>query len=558
VTEAKQVFGFIAAGGLVGAVAGNALARLALVAAAPGTLLLISAVLLIGAAGFLRVITAPRSRAAGQDLEVPVLGALPHHLRADRYFRLLGLLALLPALSAIFIDFLFKATVAAHTTSAQIPTTVANAYLVQSAVALGVELLVARLLLRRTGVTRTLLLLPFGLLAVGAGFLVAGGLVLALALRVVDAGLRPSLNRVGTELLYLPVSPAHRRLLKPSIDTLGQRGGQALGSLALLAMLPLTRATTWVSGALLATTLGWIWVVHALRPLYLQRFQAQLGGGRTLVDPPQLDIASAEVLVSALGLPDAGQVLASLELLAGGGRLGLIPALILYHPDPVVVRAALEILATTGRPDVAAMLPTLLRHADPEVRAAAARRWLASGQDATPLRPMATDPHPSVRSAALVALSALPGSQAELEAMATIVRVGTSEERRELARAIADSPREALVPLLARLFESGEVVVRKEVLRAAQHLPLPSRAPSWSGCSRLRAARGRQAALVSMGTPALQHLGDRLLDATTPFLVDRGCPRRWLSFQRGPRLQSSCAGSSSPGVAPPASARSGR
>jgi len=535
VTEAKQVFGFIAAGGLVGAVAGNALARLTLVVAAPRTLLLISAVLMIGAAGLLRVMAAPRSRAAAQDLEVPVLGALPHHLRADRYFRLLGLLALLPALSAIFIDFLFKATVAAHTTRAQIPATVATAYLVQSAVALGVEVLVARLLLRRTGVTRTLLLLPFGLLAVGAGFFVAGGLVLALALRVVDAGLRPSLNRVGTELLYLPVSPAHRRLLKPSIDALGQRGGQALGSLALLALLPLTRATTWVSGALVATTLGWIWVVHALRPLYLQRFEGQLGGGRTLFHPPQLDLASAEVLVSALGSPDAGQVLASLELLAGGGRLGLIPALILYHPDPVVVRAALEILATAGRPDVATMLPALLRHADPEVRAAAARRWLASGQDAGPLRPLLTDPHPCVRSAALVALGAVLGSRAELETMATIVRVGTSEEQRELARAIADSPREALTPLLARLFESGEVVVRKEVLRAAQQLPLPRRVlPVLVGLLPDCELRdGARAALVAMGTPALEHLGDRLHDATTPVLVDRELPAAVAEFPPG-------------------------
>jgi len=536
VTEAKQVFCFIAAGGLLGAVAGHALARLALVAAAPRTLLLISAALMIGAAGLLRVITAPRSRAAAQDLEVPVLGALPHHLHADRYFRLLVLLALLSALCAIFIDFLFKATVAAHTTRAQIPATVATAYLVQSAVALGVELLVARLLLRKTGVTRTLLLLPFGLLAVGAGFLVAGGLVLALALKVVDAGLRPSLNRVGTELLYLPVSPAHRRLLKPSIDALGQRGGQALGSLALLALLPLTRATAWVSGALLATTLGWIWVVHALRPLYLRRFEAQLGGGRTLVHPPQLDLASAEVLVSALGSPDAGQVLASLELLAGGGRLGLIPALILYHSDPVVVRAALEILATAGRPDVAAMLPALLRHADPEVRAAAARRWLASGQHAAPLRSLVTtDPHPCVRSAALVALGAVPGSRAELETMATIVRVGTSEERRELARAIADSPREALAPLLARLFESGEVIVRKEVLRAAQQLPLPRRVlPELVGLlpdCELR--EGARAALVAIGTPALEHLGDRLLDATTPFRLDRELPAAVAEFPPG-------------------------
>jgi ATP:ADP antiporter, AAA family len=532
VTEAKRIFGFIAAGGLVGAVAGNALARLVLVVEPPRALLLSSSVLMIGAAGFLRTIAGRRSQSAVQEPEVPVLGALPRHLRTDRYFRLLALLAVLPALSAIFIDFLFKATIAAHTTRAEIPTTVANAYLVQSAVALLVELLVARLLLRKTGVTRTLLLLPVGLLAVGAGFLVAGGLVLALALRVVDSGLRPSLNRVGTELLYLPVSPAHRRLLKPSIDALGQRGGQALGSLALLALLPLSRATTWVTGALLLATVAWIWVVHALRPLYLQRFAEQLGGGRTLVRPPQLDLASAEVLVSALGSPDIGQVLASLELLAGGGRLGLIPALILYHPDPAVVRKALDLFSTAGRTDVAAMLPSLLRHADPDVRAAAAQRWLASGQQPGPLRPLVADPHPCVRSAALVALSAVPGDRAELDTMEEIVRAGTPSDRRELARAIADSPREALIPLLGALFDSGDVLVRREVLRAAQRLPLPpTLLPALIALlpdPELR--RGARAALVAIGAPALDHLGDRLFDTSTPFLVDRELPAAVATF----------------------------
>jgi ATP:ADP antiporter, AAA family len=532
VGEAKRVFAFVAAGGLVGAVAGNALARLVLAIEPPRALLLGSAVLMIGAAGLLRTIASRPSPSSDPGAEVPVLGALPRQLRNDRYFRLLALLAVLPALSAIFIDFLFKATVAVHTTRAAIPTTVANAYLAQSAVALLVELLVARLLLRKTGVTRTLLLLPFGLLAVGAGFLVAGGLLLALALRVVDSGLRPSLNKVGTELLYLPVSPAHRRVLKPSIDALGQRGGQALGSLALLAMLPLGRATTWVTGALLLATVAWIWVVHALRPLYLQRFQEQLGGGRTIVQPPDLDLASAEILVSALGSADGGQVRASLELLAGGGRLGLIPALILYHPDPAVVRTALDLLSTAGRTDVAAMLPSLLRHSDPEVRAAAARRWLASGQQPGSLRPLLADPHPCVRSAALVALSAVPGDRTELEAMEEIVRTGTSAERRELARAIADSPREALVPLLGALFHSGNVLVRKEVLRAAQRLPLPpTLSPALVALLPDPELRdGARAALVAMGVPALDHLGDLLLDTSTPFLVDRELPAVVASF----------------------------
>src|SRR4029077_11129797 len=125
----------------------------------PRALLLLSAVLMTGAAALLRLTPSPAPPPT-QDTEVPVLRALPHHLRTDRYFRLLGLLSLLPALAAILIDFLFKATVAAHSSPAQIPATIANAYLAQSAVALVVELLLARVLLRRGGVTRTLLLLP--------------------------------------------------------------------------------------------------------------------------------------------------------------------------------------------------------------------------------------------------------------------------------------------------------------------------------------------------------------------------------------------------------------
>ena len=531
VSEAKKVFGFIASGGLVGAVAGNALARLVLVAARPSALLLGSAGLMIGAAVLVRFIAAP-ARPAVQEPEVPVLRAVPHYLRLDPYFRLLGLLALLPALSALLIDFLFKATVASHANAAQIPATVANAYLAQSVIALVVELLVARFLLRKTGVTRTLLLLPLALLAVGAGFLVAGGLVLALAMRVVDSGLRPSLNRVGTELLYLPISPARRRLLKPSIDALGQRGGQALGSVLLLALLQSPRATTWIGGALLLTALGWIWVVRALRPLYLKAFREQLGGARAGASLPELDLASAEVLVAALGSPDAGRVLGSLELLARGGRLGLIPALILYHPDPTVVRAALDLLATTGRADVAAMLPVLLRHGDPEVRAAAAKRWLASGQEHEPLRALVTDPDLRVRAAALVALSALPEGQPELDAMRAAILGGAADERRELARAIADSPRADLALLLGSLFESGDVAARREVLRAAREVPLPaSLLPAVVALlsdSGLRAEA--QEALVAMGAPALEHLGARLLDESIPYRLDRELPPAVAAF----------------------------
>ncbi len=341
VSEAKRLFGLIAAGGLVGAVAGTGAARLLLFVSPPRTLLVVSAGLMLIAAGVSRATDC--NRRTQQDSDVPVMRALPHHLRAERYFRLLGLLVLLPALAALLIDFLFKAGISAHIAPEAIAAAVANTSLAQSCLALVMELVAARLLFRGVGVTRSLLVLPLVLLGAGAGALVAGGLLPALALRVLDGGLRPSLNRVGTELLYVPVSPAQRRLLKPSLDALGQRGGQALGSLLILALIPLGGVTGWVTGALILVSLSWLWVIRRLRPLYLQRFREQLGGradsrassGARSGPPPR-----SWSPPSARPMPD--EYLAAIDLLARGGRLGLIPALILYHPDPAIVCSALE------------------------------------------------------------------------------------------------------------------------------------------------------------------------------------------------------------------------
>ena len=116
--------------------------------------------------------------------------------------------------------------------------------------------------------------------------------------------------------------------------------------------------------------------------------------------------------------------------------------------------------------------------------------------------------------------------------MAAMARGGTREERRELAGAIADSWRESLVPMLAPLFESADVPVRREVLRAARQWALPSTfLPALVGLlpdPQLR--EGAQAALVTMGTAALQHLGLLLLDPDVAVLIERELPAAVASF----------------------------
>jgi ATP:ADP antiporter, AAA family len=527
--RAKRVFGFIGGGGLVGAVAGAAAARVILMYAPPRALLLVSAALTLGAAFVAGAWRCPTQRPGAGAPEVPVLQAVPREAVNDSYLRLLTLLALVPALAATLVDYVFKSTIATQVLPKNIPAVVANAYIAQSVLALAVEVFAVRFLLGSEGVTRSLFLLPVALLAAVTGYAVAGTVLLAMCLKIVDGGLRPSLHRVSTELLYVPVPPAKRRLLKPSIDTVGQRSGQSAAALFLVVVQNLAGAPALAALGIAGAALGWLQVIRALRSRYVQLFREQLAKGRAArVELPKFELEVAETLVGALGSPDFREVVTSMELLVRYGRLRLVPALILYHPDPAVVRAAMTHFDGAQRADVDALLPFLLRHSDESVRSAAVRRWAASGKPAEELRSLADDSSPLVRLSALVALSGTPATAEAIAQLEGIARSGSIVERRALARAIADAPRADFGPALEALFASPDVETRREVIRSARKLVLEG---SVTFIPRLGELLGEPAlrsvardALVALGAPALDWLAQQMRSHDARFQVVREVP----------------------------------
>jgi AAA family ATP:ADP antiporter len=535
VDEAKRTFGFIAAGGLLGAVCGTGAARIALGFTDPRTLLLISVGATVAGA-VLAVATRASSEGTEAQMEMADARAMPRYMKHDPYLKLLGVLALLTAASATLIDYLFKATVAAGTPPDRIPRLVANVYLGQSALALVVELVLVGMLLRNSGVTRSLALLPLVVLGGATGYALGAGLVAMLVLKILDGGLRPSVYRVGTELLFLPIGPAERRVVKPSIDTLGQRGGQALASFLLLGLpvLPERFQMGATTIALAVVGVAWVQATFVLRRRYLERFQRELGEGRVATaDIGRLDLASAEVLVAGLGSSSVREVLAALDVLAGSGRLGLVPALIVYHPDPIVVRSALRHLSRARRPDVDALLPFLLRHADEQVRAMAVERWASGGHSLGALRATLEDPSPRVRASALIALSAPDTGGDARTAMAELAAGPDLEGRRALAWAIGNSPRPDLMPLIETLYLSGDLETRRELLRAAPRLPPPppellSQLISLLVEPSLRT--GVRDALVAIGPSAASELERLLLDPDTPYTLSRELPASLARF----------------------------
>ena len=178
--------------------------------------------------------------------EAPVDAApVPLEVRAvarHPYLARVAVLVLLSTIAFTLGDYVFKSAVAQAVEPAQLGSFFASFYLALNALSLVAQLFLSGWLMRALGVSRALAVLPL-LVMPGAMVVAAGaGLAGALLLKTADGALRPSLNRVGIELLFVPVPEALRAAAKPAIDVLGARGGQALASVFILA------AVAWGGG----------------------------------------------------------------------------------------------------------------------------------------------------------------------------------------------------------------------------------------------------------------------------------------------------------------------
>jgi hypothetical protein len=256
-------------------------------------------------------------------------------------------------------------------------------------------------------VNRTLWVLPAFVFLGATGVAVGGGLVAALLLkgrRRGTASLSPSCGD-GAALRTDSGSPAAVAKLT---DVLGQRGGQALASLFILAWLVLGRGSTVLAISSAVLCMVWIASTVNLDSHYLEIFRVAVRNG-TLTDTvhlPALDLSALEVLFSALNSQDGAEVLGALDLLEEEGRAQLVPALILYHPSRAVVFRALNILAKSGRVDFVPIADRLIDSPDGEIRAAAVRARSTVRPEASALQRAAEDPSPLVRATGLVGLVA--------------------------------------------------------------------------------------------------------------------------------------------------------
>ncbi len=530
VGQARRAYAVVAAGGMLGATVGSLVATAVLAFHAPRMLLPVAASMFALAAClplFGRDGPATAETTATEPDEPPPTVAA---IWADPYLKRLLPLAALAPIVAMAIDFVFKSVVTSSVSRDALGPFFARYNAVVNGLALAFQLLVAPRLLQGIGVVRSLCLFPGTLATVATGVALTGGLPAALLLRGTDGVLRHSLHRAATEILFVPLAAATRTALRGLAESLGQRGGQVVGSLLILGAIALG-ATPETLAAAVAVLCGlWLYGYVRLEHHYVDRFRTQL---RTLATAdasvPQLDVRSLETLVVTLSAPNDAEVIAAMDVLASFARTHLVPPLILYHPSPAVVVRGLELFEGVTREDVQAIRRRLLEHDDPAVRAAALRALAATGLDqAAVRRVLRADRSPLVRSTALVLWTATraDGDTDLDDAVADLLAAPDPASRLAVAATLAELPGRLLLPVARALLRDGTPAIRRQVARALATDPDRARIPVLTALVASPEARtAARAGLLAIGTPALEHLATALASADTPPALRRHLPR---------------------------------
>jgi AAA family ATP:ADP antiporter len=489
--QAKRLFGFVGAGGLLGSVAGGQITAFGARTVGVRFSLLVAAAVLAATAGLIYVIHAANRSRIPTNVSTPGTSKIADArggwkvIRGSRHLRLITVTMLVTVVVAQIVDLQFNSAVERSTTTKeQSAALFGNFYTIMGLAAFAFQLLFTSRIHRALGIGVALRTLPMtmgiGTVAVlvsAAGFPVLL-LPAAMGLKVAENGIRYSLDQATRELLFMPVRSDVRVKAKATIDVFVQRFGKGAAALLLLPVtlgwLPALQVG-WIALALIVV---WLVVAGAMQREYVRTFRSGLRDA-TMVDSSPVDLQDAttiEMLVQSLDSDDPRQVLTSLELLAYHDKGNLVPRLLVLHDDPGVRIRTLQILAAERRREAATVVERAMGDPDLSVRVEATRTLAAIlGEDAAHLMEhRLDDPDPRVRSAVIAAIGANGRAERRAEVERSLERLlgdADPESRVEAAKALGALSDSVFETQMVRLLlDDDRRVARQAMLAVASRL----------------------------------------------------------------------------------------
>jgi ATP:ADP antiporter, AAA family len=547
--QAKRLFGLIGSGASLGAIAGGVLGSLLVRPLGTVNLLLVLAVLIALAAVIVTFASrrVARSGARTRRARVP-FGDTLRMIGESRYLRLIVALVICVAISTQWIGFQFSLVAEVRFgDDADRLTAFFSAFNSSLGVlAFAIQLLVTGPMLRRFGLSSTILILPT-LLALSSLLVVGVPLFWPVVItNAFDQGLRFSLDKATFELLYLPIPGALRANVKSTIDIIINRLADAAGAIVLgLA----TQGFVGIGGLelelrgtatlIVAVTVIWLYIANRLRGEYVVAIRENIRKHRIdseRASAAALDRSMAEALAAKLKADEPADVLYALDLLEAQPN-PLHPALhaLVSHESPAIRRRAIALLRTAGDRSARAEVEKRLKDDDLETRTEALL-YLSRLFGIDPLARIeeAGDFADFSIRAGTVAFLASEGPAQNLEAAALILDGMINDtgpdgarDRAEAARLLARLPADQFESQVAQLLapEETDPEVLHHAIRAAA--VRQSRRLATLVAARLGHPKvGRYAvdALGQMGDDVVGLLRERLQDPSTPIEARREIP----------------------------------
>lgn len=549
--QAKRLFGFVGAGGLLGSVAGGQVARVVSDLMGTRTTFLVAAVILSLAVAAIHLVhrfhhvdAARVAGSAGLARLEKARGGF-EIIRGSRQLQLIAAVMVLTVVVAQVVDIQFNWVAETRTESLDDATRFfGNFFTIMGISAFLFQLVFTSRIHRGLGVGFAMRILPVAM-AVGSAavllsyhLLPAALLGTALALKVGENGIRYSLDQATRELLFLPVPSKARIKAKAFIDVFVQRGAKGLAALILLPVtfgliVPPINAG-WIAFPLIAV---WLVVTVLAYHEYVRSFREGMKKRTVDAEVPinVSDVTTLDLLVQSLFSSDSRQVLQSLEILDANNRAKLVPPLLLYHDEPEIRHRTLLVLAKAGRVDAVPLIERTLGDEDPEIRAEAIQ-VLAKlhGEEACELMlPRLREADSPVRAAAVACLANYGDEAMVQEATATLADLLSDADvsvRCDAAKALGaiHEPRyqERLVQLLydrnSRVVRDAIRAIRRRVARDGFN---PLYVPTLiSLLQNRRIKHDARETLVAFGEAALPALTHFMSDPDEPIWVRRALP----------------------------------
>ncbi len=529
--QARRLFAFIGAGGLLGAIPGGLLAwGVTKFAGTRATLLACAALVLVM---LVLVVLIERFRPNTHPPPIQTRRARVEEarggfqiIRGSRLLMLISVLMLVTVVVGQLVGWQFYWYVELKTDGLDQRTTVISQFFVlMGIVGFLFQLLFTQRIHRALGVGVGMRVLPstVGLAQVAVVMALAFAPVavypLVWVLMLAEGSLRHSVDQATRELLFLPVPSSLRVRAKAYIDVFVQRFAKGMAALLILPVTFTLLPPSYVSWLTAMVLVMWLLLTGRVRREYVREYRKGLKSGivqpDASIDPT--DLNTITTLVRALGSSDPRQVLHSLELLSTHGQGSLVPPLLLHHADSRVRKKTLEILAETGREDAVDLVKEAITDDNAEVRSGAMQTLakLSGAKSSSLMRERLDDPDPELRATAVASLLVADDwSLADLanQALAKMVADPDPVVRGEAARALGEvSEPVAESVMLQLLYDTDLVVVRKAIHSIQTRLdrdgPNPIYVPTLVALmANRRLKHEAREALVAIGEGAVQPL----------------------------------------------------